>query len=170
MLLLPALASADTFWDVPAEQAAALARELRRGDLLLRWCPGCGDDVVVYTVLRDRVAPGTYSDGQQVQVRWKARAYGPGTDTQAVFGGEPACVETLICLADPEAPCAGRWAYVDIPYTWKRTADGTWVWLGATVGMESQSTWQEAPIAADPAWLQRAATCPAVPGRAPPME
>lgn len=166
LVLLP-VASADTFWDIPADRAAALASALKPGDTLLRWCAGCGDDVVIYRIGRDRVVAGTYSEDQQVQVTWRSLAMGPGTDGPAVFGGEPACVEAPICLADPVDGCADRWAYVDVPYTWRLDAGGKWVWVGALIGLEAQSTYEMQPIAPDPAWVAAALRCAPVKGRRP---
>lgn len=158
LVVLPS-ARADTFWDVPAEKAAALAATLHRGDILLRWCPGCGDDVVIYRVGTDQVAPGTYSEGQQVQVGWRALAVGPGKDDAAVFASAPSCAEPTLCMADPEAECAGPLAYVDIPYTWRLEPSGSWVWVGALIGLESQSTFTTAPIHPDAAWMKAALAC-----------
>lgn len=183
LLLLVATAGADTFWDIPREKAEALAAELHRGDVLLRWCPGCGGGAVVFRIGRDQVVPGTYSDGLQVQVTWKALAIGPAAEggegsegrgfpslpkEQEVFAAAPMCAAPPVCLADPEAACADRLAYVDVPYTWRLEPSGAWVWLGALVGLEPAGTFHTMPIAPNPAWVTAALACRPVKGGPPP--
>lgn len=166
-LLLAPSAVADTFWDLPPEQIEALAAAIEPGDLLLRWCPGCGGEAVLFRVGPDRVAPGTYSEGFTLRVPWKALAVGPAADGQEVFAAAPACAEAPVCLAAPEAPCAGKLAHLDVPYTWRLEPSGAWTWLGTLAGADPQGTMHEAPIRPDPAWIGAARACRPVRGGAP---
>lgn len=161
MLLLVALAAADTFWDVTPDQAQAIVAALRPGDLLLRWCPGCGPEAVVVEVKKVWVTPGTYSDGAAVGLRWKAKAEGRAGEG-GVFADGLSCGAPTTCLADPAATCAGKDGWVDIPYTWRRDAAGGWTWVGDLAGLENGP----GPLVVAPAVDAAVLACKAKPPKA----
>ena len=156
MLVFIVAALADTFWDIPPANAARLHAALHPGDVLLRWCAGCGDPV------------GTYSEGKQVQVRWEALAIGPASAETQVYAAAPVCASDPVCLPDPAAACADRDAYVDIPYTWRRTPSGRWEWVGTLAGLEGEPFPAPATPAPDPAWIRAALACAPVVAPPPP--
>lgn len=137
LLLLASLAHADTFWDVTPEQAAAIVAAVHPGDVLLRWCPGCGPEVTVVEVRALEVKPGTYSDGVSIGMQWRAKAEG-FADGERPFGGGVECGTRITCLADPAAECAGRDGWLDIPYTWRLDEAGRWTWVGSYAGLEGR--------------------------------
>lgn len=157
LLLLTSLAHADTFWDVTPEQAAAIVAAVQPGDVLLRWCPGCGPEVTVVEVRSLEVLPGTYSDGVSIGMRWKAKAEG-FAEGERPFGGGFGCGTKLTCLADPSAECAGREAWLDIPYTWRLEEGGRWVWVGSYAGLEGRPE----VVSPMPKVTEKIQACPAV--------
>lgn len=166
LLLLASLAYADTFWDLPAAQIEALSAALSPGDVLVRWCPGCGGEAVVFRIGADRVVPGTYSEDFALRASWKALAVAPAADDAAVFATAPTCATATVCLAAPEAPCAGKLAYLDVPYTWRLEPSGAWTWLGTLAGADAQGTMHTEPLRPDPAWVKAARACTPVRGGA----
>ncbi len=146
LALLPA--RADTFWDIPPDAAAAIADGLHKGDVLVRVCPGCGDEAVAFVLKRVAVAPSPDDPSQAVlTLRWRGLASGvPAGGELAVppLGCAPA--ETL-CLADPSADCAPRQARLDVPYTFVLRGR-SWVWVGELAGLQTPGPAWQTPLPA----------------------
>lgn len=164
MFFMLSLALADTFWDVTPAQAAKIAEAIQPGDLLLRWCEGCGPEAVMFEVREDRLAAGLYSDGKQVQVLWRAKGQGVA-DSGMVFRDGFSCGKPTTCLPDAQVPCAGEWAYLDIPYTYRLDLNGDWVWVGSYAKLEGRP----AELTMNPELKSKVGLCRAVkPGVAAP--
>jgi len=146
LLLTAPFARADTFWDVSAGDAAKLQEALHKGDVLVRMCPGCGGQAVVFELKSLTVAPGDYSDGHQLKMRWRGVASGQVGRELAVPAVD--CVQhTNLCLQDIGHDCAGPVANLDVPYTFV-LRDGAWVWVGALAGLQPPGTAWERPFPA----------------------
>ncbi len=164
MFLLVTAALADTFWDIPPAAAGRLRAALAPDDVLLRWCAGCGGEAVLYRIGDDQIAPGTYSKGKLVQVRWRALAIGPAAEDLKVYAAEPVCAAAPVCMPDPTEACASDWATVDVPYTWRRSAAGEWVWVGTLARLNPTKFAAPPTPTPDPAWVERALACAPVAG------
>jgi hypothetical protein len=128
-LSLLAPARADTFWELEPAAADQLQAALHKGDLLVRLCPGCGGEAVVFSLRGLEQERGQTGEGRRLRMRWRGVATGVVGDSLAV--PPLACVpREAVCMADPQQDCAGRQAVLDVPYTFV-LRDGSWVWVGA---------------------------------------
>ena len=150
-------AHADTFWDVSAEDGAELIEALKPGDVLVRMCPGCGGEAQVVELRSLRLAPGDYSDGHQLVMRWRGVAAGPVGRTIAV--PPLSCMDRpSVCLQGQETDCAGPVAHLDVPYTFVLREDA-WVWVGSLAELQAPGPRWSTPLPATDAQLQTIPSC-----------
>jgi hypothetical protein len=140
-------AHADTYWDVPKDHAKEIAKRLRPGTIVVRYCPGCGGYFSVMRVKRARVAPGNDSKRHQVvAVREVLLAGKSSRDDRLVIGSKLYCGGSQKDWC-PELPktCPSDKENVDIPYSHYRDRQGTWRWVYH--GLESPNQYNPDPLA-----------------------